>query len=348
VDRERFTDARKILVIGVNWVGDTVLGLTAMRSLRRLFPGEYIGLLARAHLGDLLRESTDVDEVIPYQPRKGYYRWADELRMVGFLRRKGFNMAVIFPRSFRSALVSYLAQIPIRIGYGGEGRGFLLTHGIPRTDALLRFHRTNYYFHLIECMGGVPNGDPPLIEVAPERRRWAHEFLRSCGMENSALLVGFNPGATYGSAKCWDPHRFSELGTRLCRDYGAHILIFGTQMERELATIIARGIDGKVANVAGGTTLAQLAALMESCNVVVTNDTGPMHISAAVKTPVVAIFGSTDPVSTGSSGNGHIIVRKGVSCSPCLRRVCPTDHRRMDLISTDDVHEALAKIILGD
>ena len=313
MDRERFIDARNILVIGVSWVGDTVLSLPAMKGLRRLFPEAYICLLARAHLGDLLREVGEVDEVIAYQPRKGYYRWADELRMVGFLRRKGFNMAVIFPRSFRSALVSYLAQIPIRICYGGEGRGFLLTHGIPRTDALLRFHRTNYYFHLIECMGGVPNGDPPLIEVAPERRRWAHEFLRSCGMENSRLLVGFNPGATYGSAKCWDPHRFSELGTRLCRDYGADILIFGTQGERELGAMIARGIDSKVVNLSGWTSLPQVAALMESCDVVVTNDTGSMYTSAAVKTPVVAIFGSTDPVSTGPSGNGHIIVRKGVS-----------------------------------
>ena len=348
MDRERFIDARKILVIGVNWVGDAVLSLPTMRGLRRLFPDAYIGLLARAHLGDLLREVGDVDEVIPYQPRRGFYRLVDELHTVGSLRRGGFDVAVILPRSFRSALVAYLAEIPVRIGYVDEGRGFLLTHRIPRTDALPRVHRSKYYLHLIECMGGVPNGDLPVIEVAPERRRWANGFLHSCGMGNSHPLVGFNPGATYGLAKCWDPHRFSALGTRLCRDYEAGILIFGTQRERELAAMIAQGIDGQVVNLAGSTTLPQLVALMESCDVVVTNDTGPMHISAAVKTPVVAIFGSTDPVTTGPCGNGHIIVRKEVSCSPCLKRVCPTDHRCMDLISTDDVQKALAKIIQGD
>jgi len=348
VDRERALGARKILVIGVNWVGDMVLSLPAMRGLRRLFPDAHIGFLARAYLGDLLRDVADVDEVIPYQPRRGVYRWVYELRMVGLLRRRGFDMALILPRSFRSALAAYLAGIPTRIGYVDEGRGFLLTHGIPRTDALLQVHRTQYYLHIIECMGGAPDGDPPLIEVLPEGRRWASGFIHSCGMENSHLLVGFNPGATYGSAKCWDPHRFSELGTRLCRDYGACILIFGDQGERELATTIAQGIDGKAVNLAGSTTLPQLAALMETCDVVVTNDTGPMHISAAVKTPVVAIFGSTDPVTTGPCGNGHIIVRKKVSCSPCLKRVCPMDHQCMDLISTDDVQEALVKIIQGN
>ncbi len=348
MDRERFRGARKILVIGVNWVGDTVLSLPAMRGMRRLFPEAHIGLLARPYLGDLLRDVADVDEVIPYQPRGGAYRWADELRVVGLLRREGFDVSLILPRSFRSALAAYLAGIPTRIGYVDEGRGFLLTHGIPRSNTLLRVHRTTYYLHIIERMGGDPDGDPPLIEVAPEGKRWAHGFLHSCGMENSHPLVGFNPGATYGSAKCWDPHRFSELGTRLCRDHDACILIFGTQGERALAAMIARGIDGKAVNVAGSTTLPQLAALMERCDAVVTNDTGPMHISAAVKTPVVAIFGPTDPVTTGPCGNGHIIVRREVSCSPCLRRVCPTDHRCMDLISADDVQEALVKIIQGD
>ncbi len=348
MDRERFIGARKILVIGVNWVGDTVLSLPAMRGLRRLFPEAHIGFLARAYLEDLLRNVSFIDEVIPYKPRRGGYRWADELRMVGLLRREGFDVTLILPRSIRSALAAYLAGIPIRIGYADEGRGFLLTHGIPRNDALLRVHRTKYYLHIIECMGGVPDEDPPLIEVAPEVRQWAYGFLHSCGMGNSHLLVGFNPGATYGSAKCWNPHRFSELGMRLCRDHGACILIFGTKWERELAAMIAQGIDGKVANLAGLTNLVQLAALMESCDVVVTNDTGPMHVSAAVKTPVVAIFGSTDPVTTGPCGNGHIIVRREVSCSPCLKRVCPTDHRCMDLISEDDVQEALGKIIQGD
>jgi heptosyltransferase-2 len=348
VDRAQFRDAKKILVIGVNWVGDTVLSLPAMRGLRRLFPGVHIGCLAKAFLGGLLREIPDVDEVIPYHTRTGFNRWADELRMVRALRRRRFDVALILPRSLRSALVAYLAGIPVRVGYVDEGRGFLLTHGIARTDSLLRLHRTEYYLHLIECMGGVAEGDVPVIKVAPELRRWAHRYLRSCGMEDIRPLVGFNPGATYGSAKCWDPFRFSALGTRLCREHGAGILIFGSQGERELAAMIARGIEGKAVNLAGSTTLPQLAALMGSCDVVVTNDTGPMHISAAVKTPVVAIFGSTDPVSTGPRGNGHIIVRKDVSCSPCLKRVCPIDHRCMDLISTGDVLEALNRIIGRD
>ena len=170
------------MVIGVNWVGDAVLSLPTMRGLRRLFPDAYIGLLARAHLGDLLREVGDVDEVIPYQPRRGFYRLVDELHTVGSLRRGGFDVAVILPRSFRSALVAYLAEIPVRIGYVDEGRGFLLTHRIPRTDALLRVHRSKYYLHLIECMGGAPNGDLPVIEVAPEWRPMGFSILAEWGI----------------------------------------------------------------------------------------------------------------------------------------------------------------------
>ncbi|MCK5551823.1 MAG: glycosyltransferase family 9 protein, partial [Deltaproteobacteria bacterium] len=256
-------DARNILVIGASWVGDTVLSLPTIRGLRRLFSEAHIGLLTRGHLGDMLREIVDIDEVIPYQPRKGFYRWAGDLGTVVSLRRRGFDVALILPRSFRSAFIASLARIPIRVGYRDEGRGFLLTHGVDRTDALLRVHRTKYYLHLLESMGGIPDGDLPVIEVAPELRRWAHGFLRSCGMEDSHPLVGFNPGATYGSAKCWDPHRFSALGTRLWRDYGAGILIFGSQRERELAAVMAQGIDGKAVNLAGSTTLSQLAALME-------------------------------------------------------------------------------------
>ncbi|RLB07542.1 MAG: lipopolysaccharide heptosyltransferase II, partial [Deltaproteobacteria bacterium] len=162
------------------------------------------------------------------------------------------------------------------------------------------------------------------------------------------LLIGFNPGATYGDAKCWPPGRFVELGRKLIEDYDASIIIFGSRTPKEMAlnTAIAQGIGEGCLNLSGKTSLLQLASLLRQCKLLVTNDTGTMHLAAAVGTQVVAIFGPTDPRATSPLGEGHVVVRKEVPCSPCLKRVCPEDHRCMKLIEVEEVCEVIrAKLI---
>jgi heptosyltransferase-2 len=154
-------------------------------------------------------------------------------------------------------------------------------------------------------------------------------------------LIGMNPGATYGLAKCWHPERFGELGRRIFNEWNASILLFGKEEEQPIAREILQHLKGRGINLAGKTNLLQLAALLECCQLLVTNDTGTMHVATAVGTPVVALFGSTDPLITGPWGDGHVVIRKDVPCGPCLKRICPTDHRCMELITVDEVEEAV-------
>lgn len=330
-----------ILVRGVNWVGDTILTYPTLEALKARFPRSKIVLLAPGHLTDLWKTFPHVDEIIPFEKKKGLNSISEDLRFGRFLKRKRFDLALILPRSFRSAFQIWLAGIPIRMGYKDRGRSFLLTHGIPRTEEVLRIHRIHYYRKLLEPMGLTNELHFPRLEPGEENRKWAEEILRATGLSEGRPLIGINPGAAYGLAKCWAPDRFGELGKRLSEKWKAVVLIFGRGEEQGMANQILKGLGKSGVDFTGRTSLLQLAALLEHCSLLVTNDTGTMHVATAVGTPVVAIFGPTDPIATGPWGDGHVVVRKKVPCSPCLKRVCPTDHRCMKLITVDEVEEVV-------
>jgi heptosyltransferase-2 len=176
--------------------------------------------------------------------------------------------------------------------------------------------------------------------VGREEQEWAQGFLKDEGVKKNSILIGINPGSTYGTAKCWFSERYLELARRLIRRADATIILVGGKDNTPLINHIASNLDGRIIE-AVGKDLLHLAALVKRCHLFITNDTGPMHIAAAVGTPVVAIFGSTNPVTTSPLGNGHRIVRKRVSCSPCLKRECPEDNRCMELISVDEVERVV-------
>lgn len=331
----------RVLVRGVNWVGDTILTYPTVQGLKTLIPHSHLTILVQDHLLDLWKTFPYVDEIISFQKKRGFGSFRKDLNLSSALRKREFDLAIIFPRSFRSAFQIYLARIPIRIGYQDEGRSLFLTHGIPRTKEILRIHRVHYYRKLIEPIGQIENSPPPRIFLREEDQRWAEETLKALGLLDGRPLIGMNPGATYGLAKCWPLSRFGELGGRLTKRWKGAVLIFGKEEEQTMAKEIG-GID-----LTGRTRLLQLAALLERCRLLVTNDTGSMHVAAAVGTPVVALFGSTDLFTTGPWGDSHVVVRKEISCSPCLKRVCPTDHRCMELITVDEVEEIISNRLMG-
>jgi heptosyltransferase-2 len=331
------------LVRGVNWVGDTILTYPTIQGLKKLFPDCYLAILVPNHLADLWKTFPYVDEVIHFQKRKGFGLLWEDLKLGSSLRQKRFNLAIILPRSFHSAFQVYLARIPLRIGYQDKGRSFLLTQGISRTEEVLRVHRVHYYQRLIDSLGKTDGSSPPRIFLREEDRRWAQERLRGLGLLDGRVLIGMNPGATYGSAKCWYPDRFGELGRRISSRWKATVLLFGKEEERPMAKEILRHLEEGGMDLTGKTGLLQLAALLERCQLLVTNDTGTMHVATAVGTPVAAIFGSTDPSTTGPWGDGNVVIKKDVSCSPCSKRICPTDHRCMELITVDEVEEVVER-----
>jgi heptosyltransferase-2 len=312
--------------------------------LRQLFPQAHISVLAKSNLAELWKANAAIDEVIPYDMPAGAGRIFGELQIARLIKQKTIDLAVIFPRSFSSALMAFLGGVPRRIGYKSEGRGLLLTEGIDCTADLLSRHRMYYYLHLIEPLGSYPAPPLPSLSLNGNQEKWADTFLSHTGLKGR-VLVGLNPGATYGEAKCWPPVRFAQLGRRLIKDHGAFILIFGSSrpQEKALNAAIAEGIGEGCLNLSGKTSLLELAALLRRCRLLVTNDTGTMHIAAAVGTRVVAIFGPTDHRTTSPLGEGQVIIRKEVPCSPCLKRVCPEDHRCMELISVANVLKAAQK-----
>jgi heptosyltransferase-2 len=345
--KQRYKGIERILVKGTTWVGDTIISFPAVHALRHHFPKGRISVLTKSRLAELWKANPDIDEVIPYDMPSGAGRIFGELQIARLIKKKAIDLAVIFPRSFSSALMVFLGGVPQRIGYKAEGRGLLLTERIDCTPELLSRHRMYYYLHLIDQLGSYPSPPLPSLSLNGTQAKWADTFLSQSGLKGK-VLVGFNPGATYGEAKCWPPERFAELGRRLIKDHEASVLIFGSSrpQERELNATIAKGVGEDCLNLSGKTSLLQLAALLRRCGLLVTNDTGTMHVAAAVGTRVVAIFGPTDPRTTSPLGKGHVIIRREVSCSPCLRRVCPYKHHScMALIGTNEIFEIISKRI---
>jgi len=192
---------------------------------------------------------------------------------------------------------------------------------------------------LVAPLGHLSGSHTPQLSLRDEDRQWAENRLQRENVLDGRILIGMNPGATYGLAKCWSPRRFGELGERLAQRRRLSVLLFGKEEERSIGSDIFHRLQGIGIDLMGKTGLLQLAALLEKCHLLVTNDTGTMHVAAAVGTPVVALFGPTNPQTTGPCGEGHRIIKKNVSCSPCYQRVCPTDHRCMEGISVDEVEE---------
>jgi heptosyltransferase-2 len=298
-----------ILVKGNNWLGDAVMSLPTLKSLKAMLPRARVSVLTKPAFADLYRGAPYVDEVLAHQ-RGGVGVW---VKTVKELKKKKFDAAILLPRSFSAAFLAWSVRIPRRIGYADGARTKLLTE----TPApLARQHRVYHYHHLLSALGEPPPVTPPRLEIPEDARAWAEAQLPG------GPWIGFNPGATYGAAKQWFPERFIELGRRLSRR--GRLVVVGGPAEAELGERVARGVDGIC--LAGRTSVMQLSAAIARCSLFVTNDTGPMHVADAVGTPMVAIFGPTDWIVTPPFGPSHTIVRHEIECSPCLKRTCPLGH----------------------
>jgi heptosyltransferase-2 len=334
---------KRILIKVPNWLGDAVMGLPTIKGMRSLFPDSYLAVLVKSELEDLFLHEPDINEVISYESRRGLKRLSTEYKMIKQIKGKGFDMALILPRSFHSALIGFLSKIPNRVGYASEARSKLLTQTLPRTKESLSQHRVYYFLNLLNIWGRPVAFSAPRITIPKTTRDWVADKTRNI---KEHLVVGFNTGATYGSAKCWLPERYVQLAKDLINKKKVWIILFGSPAEEKLNLAIASKINhSNVLNYTGKTSITQMAGLLSSCRLLVTNDTGTMHVAAAVRTPVVAIFGPTDPVTTLPFGNNHTIIRKEISCSPCLKRICPTDHHCMKSILVDEVYKECEKYL---
>jgi heptosyltransferase-2 len=340
---------KRILVRGPNWLGDAVMSEPALRGLQKLFPDAQISLLVKPAVADLFKDHPALTHVLTYESNGRHTGLSGKWVLAGELRRKGFDLAILFQNAFEAAFLTFLASVPRRYGYTTDGRSLLLSDPVAPPDPRTLVHQVHYYWDLLKPLGltGVPTA-PELIVFPAEEQAMAGRFAQG-GLTASDVVVGINPGSTYGEAKRWLPDRFAEVAERLCRTVResrgqqVSVVIFGAKGEERLGQEIAARLSSRSLVLSGSTTIRELMAAVKRCAMLLSNDTGPMHIAAAFQVPVVAIFGPTDWRTTSPFGGAHAVVRQPVDCAPCLLRECPIDHRCMTGVSVDQVYEAATK-----
>ena len=339
------TGARRILVRAVNWVGDAVMTTPAIGAIRETFPRAEIALLANPLVTQLFSPHPWVDRVIAYDRNGAHKGIAGTLRLAMELRKSAFDAAIVLPNSFNSALVPWLAGIPVRLGKQSDGRGFLLTGTYRPEDRKSTLHEVEYYLGLMHHFGISGQATAPYLATTPAEDHEAALLLTDHGIRADDFVLGINPGAAFGSAKRWYPERFADVARQLATLKNAKVIIFGGPGETDIAAEIEHLLGGNCLNLAGATTLRGLMALVRNCQLFVTNDSGPMHVAAAFGVPLVAIFGSTDHATTSPYTDKAVIVRKKFDCAPCKLRECPTDHRCMTAVTADNVVVAALELL---
>ena len=322
----------RILIRSPNWLGDAVMALPFLENLRTFYPNSYMAIWCRPYLIDLFRAYKGVDEIVicPESLR--------DLLSVSFKLRKRFDMCFLLPNSFSSALFAFLSHIPDRIGYRADGRGILLTKGIkPKRDV----HQIDYYLNLLSILGFKPFYCTPRLNILADGEAERERLKRRFRWGERPIV--FIPGAAYGPAKCWPAEKFASLAKKIKEK---DILILGSIKDRPIAKKII-GLTPNISHIfdlTGLTSLSSAMAIIKDSSIVITNDSGLMHVTAALDCPQIAIFGPTNPKRTSPYGDKTEIIYHPVPCSPCKHRVCPKDHACMKVITVEEVYERIIKV----
>ena len=335
----------RILIRATNWVGDVVMTLPALEAVRENFPKSMLAVLARPWVIPLLESHPAVDKILPLRKGNGPLSDLVEiLRVAGHIRQERFDLAILFQNAFEAALIAYLGGIKYRVGYGKNGRRFLLSHPITQSNEIMKNHQVEYYLSILKRMGCEAKSKDPELFVSEKHQEKVRHILLKLGIEKDDFLLGLGPGAIFGPAKRWPPERFAAIGNMAAEKWGAKVLLFGSIGEMDICSKVAQGMKYPAIDLCGQTRLGEVMALIRKCRLFVSNDSGLMHVAAALNVPLVAIFGSTNPVTTGPRSPNARIVQHKVDCAPCLRPECPEDYRCLMSINPQEVWEALENL----
>lgn len=346
---------RRILVFVPNWVGDAVMSTPALRALRRVFADAQIVALSRPYVGAVFAGLEDLDEVRGLESLKSGSPVWSLLAGARELRAEGFDLAILMTNSFRTAVFALVAGVNERVGYAREGRGLLLTTALRPRKAGLRFEPSpmiDYYLALAAAVGAPSDDRRMRLAVTAEERALAGKILTDSGVDVSRRLAVVNPGAAFGTAKCWPPANFAAVADALA-ERGFEVLVVAAPRERQIAEAIRAAAARPLKPVWNEEiSLGALKGLVADACVVVTNDSGPRHFAAALDVPVVTIMGPTDPRWSDTGYRKEVILNRHVDCAPCMERVCRRDHRCMELITPAEVvtavDEALGAGVAGE
>lgn len=337
---------KKIIVRMPNWLGDLVMATPVLADLRHHFPHAEITAMCQSTVAGLLTHDPHIDEVYSYKRPSGWIHRPEHWNIIQEIRKGEYDLGILLTNSFSSAWWFWRGKVKHRLGFAGNVRSWLLTTAVPFPKNVQKQHLVLTYKALLAPLGIVQSNTAPCLYISEEENNEALELLKLQDFDpEKHQLVGINPGAAYGSAKCWLPERFVNVSRKLLEDPSVRIVYFGDHAGAPLVQSICTQLpQDRVLNLAGKTTLRQLMALINLMKVFLTNDSGPMHIASALGRPLVALFGSTSDVKTGPYSNGTVI-HKHVECSPCYKRTCPIDFRCMKRIEVDEVYETIRKLL---
>jgi len=338
----------KLLVRAPNWVGDAVMAIPALETIRRTKADAEICILAQPAVANLFSGQPFANRILEYDSRGKHEGWLGREKLIAEMRKEKFDAAFLLQNAFEAAWLAWRAEIPERIGYARDARAPLLTKAIPvPREGEIPKHESHYYLELLrraQWCDAPPAIAPIRLRIGDSARAAAESTLRSAGARENAWRCAIAPGASYGAAKCWPPERFALLADRLVSECGADVIFFGTTGEKEIAAHICSNMKSRAISLVGETSLRDLPALFASCSAFIGNDSGAMHVAAAAGLPVIGIFGSTDPEGTAPVTDKFTLLREPVSCSPCFLRRCPVDHRCMERIAVDTVFNVAMQV----
>ena len=333
---------KRVVVRGTNWVGDSVMTVPALRALRRVLPDAHITLAIRPGARGIFSEADFIDDVLVYD-RKGPLSVIPQIRE---WKRWKFDLAVLFQNAFEAALIPFLAGVPLRLGYATESRQALLTHPLALPDWRSSRHEVFYYLYVIAALeqmlfgtSSICEADPDAsIQISENRKVEATDLLHAHGVREDAPVVAICPGSINSRAKRWSAEAYASLADRLI-DSNRQVLLIGSKDEADVSQDVTSRMRNHPVVLTGKTSLEQITAVLSAVDLIVTNDTGPAHIGAALGRPTIVIFGPTNPLTTRPFSPVAEILMHPPDCAPCMLRDCPIDHRCMTAITVDEVFE---------
>ncbi|MBM3211967.1 glycosyltransferase family 9 protein, partial [Candidatus Poribacteria bacterium] len=329
----------RILLIRFGSLGDVVLTTPVIRELRKKFPNAYISMLVGDRFADIVSANPHLNDVIPFQ--RGKKNPQEIMRVASLLKEREFDISIDMQKKFRSSLLAYLGGVKLRIGYH-QPKGFLCNVKIPDKG---NEHSIDRNLDLLKPLGITTADRQTEMFIRDEDREYADSFFKAKGLLQSPMILGLFPGASWRN-KCWPPERFSAIGDLAIDKYKAEVIIFGGPDEMDIVDSVAKNMKNPVVTMKNRITILQLGAMIQKCNLFISNDTGPMHISVAFDIPTIGIFGPGNHIKFQPIGQKHTIIRKNVPCRPCKQftNKCK-DNVCMKLITVDDVWEKVCQML---
>lgn len=335
---------KNIIVRMPNWLGDLVMATPILADLRHHFTDAKITAMCQSNIAPLLMEDPHIDELISFKKPSGWLHREAHKDIIEPLKQGQYDCGILLTNSLSSAWWFWRGDVKNRIGYATHCRSWLLDIPVREPKEIKTQHLVITYKMLLEPLHIPISAIPPSLYLTRQEKQNTSEWLKRYGVSPEHIVVGINPGAAYGSAKCWLPERYKEMAEKLLQNPNVVVLFFGDKTGKPLVDEICKDMNERVINLAGKTTIRELMALIDACSVFLTNDSGPMHMASALGTPLLALFGSTSDKTTGPYRGGRVI-HKHVACSPCYRRECPIDFRCMTSISVNEVYDQLQEMI---